>query len=169
MELQTAQKLEGLKDTARVWIYQADRALTDDEVMFINEQMTHFIGEWAAHGKQLFAAFELKYNRFLILGADESMAAATGCSIDSSVHFVTDLGLKLSIDFFDRMQVAYKTEKGIETLHLTEFEKAVKSEKLNAESVVFNNLVSNIGEFKTSWEVALKNSWHARYLLFTPK
>ena len=41
-------------------------------------------------------------NSILILAVDEARKAASGCSIDSSVHMIKHLEKELKIDFFNR-------------------------------------------------------------------
>ena len=67
MELETKQiSLQDLAPTSRIWVYQTNRFLTDEEVNWVNRNMENFMPQWAAHGKQLFGAFEIFYNRLAI-------------------------------------------------------------------------------------------------------
>jgi len=40
----------------------------------------------------------------------------------------------------------------------------IKMGKVNAETLVYNNLVTVKKELDTHWEIPLKNSWQKRYL-----
>ena len=55
-----------LADHGRVWIYQTDRRLSDAEVNEIQAHGAKFIDQWAAHGSELQAAFEVFYNQFIV-------------------------------------------------------------------------------------------------------
>jgi hypothetical protein len=57
---------EQMPADARVWIYQADRDLTDAEVADIQKKAAMFLMEWTSHGKLMLATVEVKYNRFVI-------------------------------------------------------------------------------------------------------
>ena len=46
-----------LPDDSRIWIYQANRTLTEDEVSEIETKLSKFIQEWTAHGANLNAGF----------------------------------------------------------------------------------------------------------------
>ncbi|UPT69069.1 MAG: hypothetical protein M0D57_10815 [Sphingobacteriales bacterium JAD_PAG50586_3] len=72
----------------RVWIYQADRLLTDSEQQMLAEASAQFVAQWSAHGTPLTAAAQVLNGYFLVLGVDEAQAQASGCSIDKSVNFV---------------------------------------------------------------------------------
>ena len=94
-----------LPDDSRIWIYQANRTLTEDEVSEIETKLSKFIQEWTAHGASLNAGFEIKYKRFIVIALDQERNAATGCSIDASVHFIMQLEKDYDIDLMDKMNV----------------------------------------------------------------
>src|SRR5690606_12739531 len=96
----------------RVWIYQADRFLTDNEVADIDLLLQDFVAQWTAHGSALAGKSRVQYNLFLILEVDEAQTGASGCSIDKSVHFIKSLEQRFSVGFFDRMKVAFKDGQG---------------------------------------------------------
>jgi hypothetical protein len=52
-------------------------------------------------------------NRFVIIAADEDRLAASGCSIDSSVRFIKQLGQEFNLDFFNRLMVYVLREREI--------------------------------------------------------
>ena len=91
-----------LPDEARVWVYQADRRLTDEEVTTIEKTLQVALSQWAAHGQPLLASARVAENRFLVLGVDEGYSLPSGCSIDSSVRTVQEVGRQIGVDFFDR-------------------------------------------------------------------
>lgn len=153
-----------LPDHSRVWIYQSSRALSEKEVQEIKEYGATFIENWATHGTDLVAAFEVFYQRFIVLFADESQIKASGCSIDASVKFVKDIQHAYQVDLFDRLSIAFRTNGKIDSLRMNDFQNALDQNNLNEKTIVFNNLVQTKGEFESSWEVPIKESWHARML-----
>jgi hypothetical protein len=48
---------------ARVWVYQADRKLTDEETAIITETLKASLDTWEAHGKRLTASGKVFENR----------------------------------------------------------------------------------------------------------
>ena len=82
---------ENLPEDSKIWIYQSNRKLTEDEVTAITKKCQEFVENWAAHGTSLEASFLLKYNRFIIFAVNQAVQNATGCSIDASVHFIQQL------------------------------------------------------------------------------
>lgn len=145
---------------SRVWIYQSDRKLTDQEVQQIQPELDRFTTNWTAHNNQLKAKGEVRYNRFFILIVDESQAGASGCSIDKSVHFMQQVQQHLGINLFDRFNLAYREGEEVLSLPRHDFEAKLKEGSINKETVVYNNLVQNLTELETKWEVPFKDSWH---------
>jgi hypothetical protein len=145
---------------SRVWIYQSDRKLTDHEVQQIQPELDRFTTNWTAHNNQLKAKGEIRYNRFFILIVDESQAGASGCSIDKSVHFMQQVQQHLGINLFDRFNLAYREGEEVLSLPRHGFEDKLKDGSINKQTIVYNNLVQNLTELETKWEVPFKDSWH---------
>lgn len=154
---------EDLPGHSKIWIYQSNRKLSDDEVTEITEATTEFIQNWAAHGTPLEASFIVKYNRFIILAINQDLQAVTGCSIDSSVQFIQNLEQKYNIDLLDKMNVTYKTGEFIAFKTLIEFKQLAKSKSVSENTIVFNNLVNTIEEWQDYWEIPANESWHSRF------
>lgn len=146
----------------RIWIYQANRTLNNEEAKSLLEKMDKFTEQWTAHGKQLVAQALLKYNQFLIIRVNEGLVKATGCSIDKSTDTLKKVQQELGLDFFDRMQIAYRDGENIKTVSRTDFEELIESGKVDENTIVFNNMVGNSQELEENWEVPLKDSWHAQ-------
>jgi hypothetical protein len=149
---------------ARLWVYQSNRLLSEVEVKSIENSGLDFINNWTAHGASLKASFDVLYSRFVVIAVDEAQALASGCSVDKSVHFIKDLEKQLNLNFFDRMQVAYRKGNEIAACSLSEFEKLVAQGFVNESTIVFNNMVNNKTTFDIDWEVPLKQSWQSRVL-----
>ena len=147
-------------EQSRVWIYQSDRELYDDEVKQLHEILNKFATEWTAHNYQLKAKAEIRYNRFLILIVDENQAGASGCSIDKSVNFIKKLELEFKISLLDRFNLAYREGEKVLSAPRDEFEVLLRSGKINSNTIVYNNLVQNLEQLETKWEVPFKDSWH---------
>ncbi|OEY72459.1 ABC transporter ATPase [Salegentibacter salarius] len=155
---------ENLPDSSRVWIYQANRSFTHEELEEIQSRLDQFVTQWTAHGSDLQAGYLIKYKRFIILALDQQINAATGCSIDASVHFIQKLENEFNVDLLDKMNVSYKQGEFIAYKSLTDFRKMAKQKAVSPKTIVFNNLVNNKAEFLSDWEVPASESWHKRFL-----
>jgi hypothetical protein len=155
---------DSLTETARVWIYQANRSFSEKELVEISDALDRFISEWTAHGSDLKAGYEIKYKRFIIIALDQDFASASGCSIDASVHFIQQLEKKYNVDLLDKMNVSYKQGTHIAYKPLGDFKKMAKDRAISKKTIVFNNLVTNKHEYLNHWEVPASESWHSRFL-----
>ena len=155
---------KNLPDNSRVWVYQSNRKLSDEEVTIINNKTKEFLTQWTAHGANLEAGFEVKYNRFIVLGLNQENASASGCSIDASVHFIQQLEKEFEVDLLDKMNVTFYSGDFIAHKTLIDFRKMAKAKSVSPNTVVFNNLVNTKEEYLESWEVPAKESWHNRFL-----
>lgn len=154
-----------LPNNSRVWVYQSDRMFTSDEIDFISKNAEVFINQWTRHGSNLKGSFTIKYNQFLVLAVDEGFNNVSGCSIDASVHFVQDLEKELQVDMMDKMNISFKVNDHINVVKMKTFKEFAEQQKINAETVVFNNMVATKQELENSWEIPAEQSWHKRYLV----
>ena len=150
--------------TAKTWVYQANRAFSTDELTKIEALLTNFIENWNSHGQAIYGAFEIKFNQFIVLMADENKASVSGCSIDSSVAVIREIERQIGIDLLDKSKVAFLQENNtIELINFTEIKKAIQEAKVTAESKTFNNMLTTFGEYSQGWIIEAQNSWLKRY------
>ena len=153
-----------LPEESRIWIYQANRSFSDQEISEIEEKLKIFIENWTAHGSDLESGFIIKYKRFIVIALNQNLNKATGCSIDASVHFIQQLEKDYNVDLMDKMNVSYKQGDYIAYKTLLDFKKMAKDKAVSKHTIVFNNMVANIAEFNENWEVPASESWHSRFL-----
>jgi len=153
-----------LPDNSRIWIYQCNRSFSATELEEVTSGLNTFLTQWTAHGSDLKAGFEIRYNRFIIIGLDQSQASASGCSIDASVHYIQNLEKKYKVDLLDKMNVSYKQGEYIAYKDLKDFKKMAKEHAVSKNTVVFNNLVATKQDYMAHWEVPASESWHGRFM-----
>ena len=153
-----------LPEESRVWIYQANRSFSEEELSEIQSKLDTFIENWTAHGSDLQSGYTIKYKRFIVIGLNQNLNKATGCSIDASVNFIQQLEKEYNVDLMDKMNVSYKQGEYVAYKSLADFRKMAKDRAVSKSTIVFNNLVNNIAEFKEHWEVPASESWHSRFI-----
>ena len=159
---------DSMEQTARVWIYQADRQLSEIEKAEIMSLTDQFLEKWTAHGKDLRSAAGIFYDQFLVLSVDENFNQASGCSIDSSVHFVEQLGQKFNIDFLDKTKVFYlknPDSRQLESIPFTSVRNTVQSGRLKPDTLTFNNLVTTKADFDEKWLLPASDTWLKKYFV----
>lgn len=132
---------DNFSDSSRVWLYKSDRELNASEQEQILSLTDDFLKKWAAHGNQLFGKATILENWVLVISVNEGISSASGCSIDSKVKFIKNLGEKLSIDFFNRMKVLVKKENERKEIHFSEISE-------HSDWFLLNPLLSTMKEFR---------------------
>jgi len=153
-----------LPDSAKVWVYQSSREFSTIEIEELNDSLSAFLSDWTAHGQDLQVGFLLPYNRFIVLGVNQDIHAASGCSIDASVRFIKSLESFHDLSLLDNTLILFKQNESIQKMTLPEFKKTLSEGNFTGETIVFNNLVKTKGEFVSNWETTAQNSWHNRFL-----
>ncbi len=158
-------RLPELPDESRAWIYMCDRKLEDTETQALEKSAREFAQEWTAHRQQLRAEAVVYAHRFLCLFVDQSAAGASGCSIDSSVRFVQAMEKQFTCSFTNRMLLAYITEDGqIASTDVRELPQILSEGKIARDTLIFDNLIANLGDMRKHWIRPLSDSWCARFL-----
>ncbi|MFT4524515.1 MAG: hypothetical protein ACI85F_000660 [Bacteroidia bacterium] len=158
MTFNQMKKFENFPANSKVWIYQCERALTTDEVDFILNIGNEFSSQWASHGAPVNGAIDVLYNRFVVVVAEDS-GQIGGCSIDTSVGVIRKAQATLSVDFFDRMTLAYLASDSVEAVHVNKLDEAVGEGLLGAKTTVFNNTVTDLTGLRNDWMIPLEKSW----------
>lgn len=156
--------LDSMPAHARAWVYKAARDLGQAEQKLVHERGAIFTAAWAAHGAPLDACVEVLFNRFVVIAVDEAQAEASGCSIDKSVAFIKQLEHDLNLMLTDRMVVVYEGANGITSCRLQDLPTLLKSGAISSATVVYDDLVSTVGELHDRFRVPLNSSWMQRFL-----
>jgi len=143
-----------LPASSKVWIYQSQTEIALELQSEIQTKLNLFISGWAAHGEELFGDATILENYFIVLAVDESKIKASGCSIDTSVHFMKQLENNFQLDLFDRLNVLIETNGKKRIVHFSDLSKYPNS-------IVFNPLVQSLGELRTRWKIMISESQFA--------
>jgi len=157
---------EELAGESRVWIFQAERELSETEHKAITSELTQFVDNWISHGSLLKAIFKILHKRFILFVVDEEGDRMCGRAVDASVRLVKELESKYHISMLDRNRMAYIDNKGeIQGCKLNELHYLIEEGKVTPQTKVFNNLVQNKNEFEKSWTVPMSESWQQNYIM----
>ena len=156
---------ENLAPNSRIWIYQTNALVSDAVAAKINATMQEFAEQWTSHNRALTAWGAFLHNCFLVFAVDETMAGASGCSIDKSVNFIKNIEAEYQLDFFDRWAFSYKDKNGkIQIADRDAFAELYAQGAIDDKTAVFNNLVQTKADFESKWCVALEDSWHKNFV-----
>jgi hypothetical protein len=160
----TQAPLFNLADHSRVWVYQSNRPFSEREQIVLTSQINGFVQDWAAHGRDLLASGAVLLDQFIVLAVDEQQAGASGCSIDKSVNFMKELAAQYDVSLFDRLTFTFLKNEKVETAVASDFKRFYTEGSLSADTLVFDNLVSTVGDLRTTWLKPLASSWHKRFV-----
>ena len=153
-----------MPDSARLWIYQADKQLSEQESNTISAILSAFTQQWMAHGQPLSSGFKIVYDRFVVLAVDESFNGASGCSIDGSTRIVKKIEDTLGIKMMDRTLVAFLQDDQVFTLKISELPQSLQKGEWNKDTMTFNNLVPTKGQLDNDWIIPAERTWLKKYL-----
>ncbi|MDQ2794253.1 MAG: hypothetical protein M3Y12_09640 [Bacteroidota bacterium] len=158
-----------LPATARVWIYQASRPLTSEETVHLLPTLARFAEDWTSHGRNLLASAEVLHQYFLVLGLDEAVAGASGCSIDASVRFVAQLEQQLGLELLEKSRLAFMQHGEVRLVDRRELQAATASASVTPDTLYFDNTLATKGELDTIWPRPASETWLVRYFKTTEK
>lgn len=156
-------EFDQLPPQARVWIYQASRPLTESELAAVKPALHRFAVEWTSHGRTLHAAVEFRHQQFLVIGLDEGVAGASGCSIDASVRFVGQLEHQMGLELLEKSRMAFLQAGAVRLLTRGELKSTVAAGTLEPATLYFDNTLATKAELDTQWPRPAGQTWLARY------
>ncbi len=155
---------ESLPDNARLWVYTANRELTESEANEINQLLKQFTDQWVSHQIPVPANAHILDRRFLLIFADESNHGVSGCSTDASVRMVEAICSKYDVDFFDRFIFAYAQNDAVMAGSKDQIQDLLHASEINENTLFFDGLVKTKDEFQNRWKVPLIDSWIYRII-----
>jgi hypothetical protein len=155
-----------LPDHSKLWIFAADRPLSDAEAMALVNEMQGFVQTWLAHGMPVTGSCQMKYNQFLFIAADES-SLPSGCSTDEMTRRVRLLGETYGVEFLGMPRVQYRTNGSVNTVSRIDFGELAKQGTVDSSTIVFDNALTAVADLRNGkWELPAKSSWHAKAFEF---
>jgi hypothetical protein len=155
---------EELSAESRVWVYQANRPFTAEEVKVVTTMLRSFCEQWVAHGQALKSSYRIEKNQFVIMAVDEDYQNPSGCSIDSSVGVLRQIQSATGVDLLDRSKVSFYMEDRVTLIPLGELKSNFASGRLQASTITFNTLATTKAEWEAKWQIAAEKSWMTKYL-----
>lgn len=149
---------DDLPDSARIWIYTANRFLDKDEQEGMNTELAEFITGWTAHGNNLKAGFSILENCFLVIGIDRAYENASGCSIDASVEFIKQLEHTYNVSFLDWQNSAYSYDNTVQLIRRSVLEDKLKKGAIDQGIRLYNTGLSDKSGLREKWLVTLRET-----------
>jgi hypothetical protein len=151
--------IEQMPDHSRVWVYQANRPFTASETQAIQDYLAPALTQWAAHGAGLNASFEIRFQQVIVIAVDETVNAASGCSIDASTRWFKEMGANLGIDFFDRSTAVVESNQ----LTLIPLTALKNNPMLTPTTQTIPLQTESLGAYRAGWLQTANTTWLQRY------
>lgn len=153
-----------LPDSSKIWIYMSNRPFNQVEMDWLKAHLAKFTSEWKAHGVPLEASFEIAYNQIIILAVNEDVESPSGCSIDSSVHAIQAAERHLGVQLFARLNIALLQNGVLQLVDRIELLALFNTHYVNQDSLMLDNTLSNLGQWREEWIKPIKESWARGWL-----
>ena len=144
--------------SSTVWIYQSNRRFTLSEAFELETMFEQFTLSWNSHGVAITGFATLLYGQFIVIVADTTKSKVSGCSTDSSVHFIQSIQQKFKVDLLDRQHLAFYIKEKVELLPLAHVNHAIQNGFIDADTLYFNNLVNTKEALINNWLIPVKQS-----------
>lgn len=155
---------EELPEDAKVWIYIADKQLNDEECNALIEKIEPFLGRWKSEGKEFKSGYRFLENQILVVGGTASGFAISGCAMDALLKTVKKWEESIGVDFTTIPKFCYRNDGKIKTGNMAFFKKAVEEGEVLADTIVLDNTIQNLSDYKEKFEVPASKCWHKRLL-----
>lgn len=150
---------ETLPDSARVWVFGADREIAGAPADTLLAEVDGFLAGWKAHGVPLRCAREWRDDRFLAIGVDVNAENASGCSIDGLFRTLQQVQREIGAQLVGGGRVFYRAASGIETTSRDEFARRASNGDVVRDTPVFDTSVTDAGAWRTKFEQPAASSW----------
>ena len=151
---------ETLPDSARVWVFGSDRALSEPAAGAVLSGVDAHLANWKAHGEPLTVARDWRDARFLVVAVDQSTVGASGCSIDGLFRVLQELEQSVGASLVGGGRVFYRDGTGtVQSASRAEVATLVGNGAITPDTVVFDMGLTDLGSWRTCFERPAKESW----------
>jgi hypothetical protein len=152
-----------MPSNSRIWIYQAPEILKKVHLDYINTFLANSIESWDSHGAPIKGSFKIFYDRILIIAADQSYNAPSGCSIDASGRWLKEINNAIGIDFFDRSLPYFDENHTLKYVPILEIKKYVTAGLILPDTYILNNQIQELNLLLNNWKIKAKESFLKRH------
>jgi hypothetical protein len=154
-----------LPDDARVWVFGAAAEIDDVDAKRLLAAVDGFLLQWKAHGHPLTCARDWRDDRFLAVGVDQRTEGASGCSIDGLFRTLQGVERAVGTTLVGGGRVYFRDAHGmVHAVTRPEFEAMAGRGEVTGNTAVFDTSVTDAASYRSAFERAARDSWHASLL-----
>ena len=153
-----------LPDDAHVWIYAADRRLSEPAEASLTQTLTGLMDTWSSHGKRVEGAWKLMDSRLVIVAAYVPDGTLSGCGIDKSLHALQKTAAEFDFSWVSGLAIIYRDGSGsVQTASRPEFRRLAETGSVDASVPVIDLSIDRLGDLREhGLERPAGASWHAK-------
>ena len=158
---------ERLPDDSRLWVFGAERGLSEPERTALLAEVDRFLDDWRAHGTPLTAARELRDDRFLLVAVDQASVPPSGCSIDALVNVLKGLEGRLHVGLVEHAAVHYRDRAGaLRRVDRAGFKRLVEAGEVDGDTPVIDTTLTRLAALRAGeLERPARATWHGKAFL----
>lgn len=162
-----ATTFDALPPGSRIWVFAASLELDEDGRARVEDLARKVMAVWDKKQPLLGGCFEIRDDRFLVVGCDESADPLDGCSVDAMMSWVLRFEQESGLKLVDRMSVYWRGGDGrVRSASRPEFRKLLAAGEVDARTRVFDTTISRVEPLRQGrFEVPMEECWHAQLFL----
>lgn len=153
-----------IPETSKIWVFPASRKFYVQELPEIIAKIERFLTDWQNENQPISAASLIKYDRFIIITANDTEQCLSLEAQDSLATFIQSLENSYEIILMDRINVCYKQGEFVQYKTLPEFKKMIKDKGVSQNTMMFNSMINLKEELEFGWEINIMDSWLGRFV-----
>ncbi|WKZ64013.1 MAG: hypothetical protein QY315_04285 [Saprospiraceae bacterium] len=157
--MSSLKELEKFNPDSKVWVFTANRVLSDTEITQINSRLEEFAQSWVSHGDPLSARAFVLHRYFVILAVDNKMYLASGCSIDTAMRFIQTLQIDFDVDLLDRQSFVYLKDHKPVLIRRKDMKSAYQDGIILDDTLFFDPLVTSWQEMREGFLKPMRDFW----------
>jgi len=149
---------------SKLWVFPSSRKFYEQEISGLKENIEAFLNSWTNEDQLFNCAYELKYDRFIIISVDNSEINLSLKTHDALSVFIQELEKKYEVILLDKINVCYKQGEFVQYKDIVEFKKMMKEKGVSSKTIGFDNIITTKEELENNWEINIMDSWLGRFL-----
>lgn len=151
-----------IPEEAKIWVFPSNRKFYPQEVEKITKSVEAFLNNWKSDRNEVECSFLLKYDRFIIISANDTEYNLSLEAQDALTSFIIELEKQYEVVLLDKINVCYKQGDFVQYKDIVEFKKMIKAKGVSEKTTVFNNMITVKEELRYNWEINIMDSWLGR-------
>ncbi len=153
-----------IPETSKIWVFPGSRKFYAQELPEVIAKIEQFLTDWENENMPITAAYQIKYDRFIMITANDTEQQLSLEAQDQLAAFIQSLESNYDLILMDRINVSYKQGEFVQYKTLPDFKKLIKDKGVSQNTTVFNSMIHLKEELEYGWEINIMDSWLSRFI-----